>query len=304
MTLTQIEVFCTVAECKSMTKAAEIMNMTQPGISRIISDIEREFDVQLFIRDKRKIFLTPQGKICHESAIRVLKEVEVLTSNLSKGRPLHELYVGCSSGLGPYVIKQALIDFSKEYPDCHVHVTEENSKAILDGINNGEYNIGFTQQKQTDINVESMKIGGDRIVLVAGKDYRLRSSKDVYSISDISKESLICIKKGSGIRYLIDSYSDSQFVNLSPAWNCNSGEHALKLVEDGYGVSLLSDKTVDNSIRKGLVRELKTDFSISRDYFALWRKRYSLSKEEQCLIDICHRICSSYTWENAPVVLD
>ena len=62
MTLTQIEVFCAVAELKSMTMAAERMNMTQPGVSRMISDFEEEFDIQLFIREKNLYTLHLKAK--------------------------------------------------------------------------------------------------------------------------------------------------------------------------------------------------------------------------------------------------
>ena len=302
MTLTQIAVFCAVAEYKSMTRAAEKLNMTQPGVSRIISEMENEFEVQLFIRDKKQIFMTPQGKICYESAIRVMKEVEILRSNLSKNKPLHSLYIGCSSGLGPHVLKQASIIFSKTYPSCRLHIYEDHPALILDAIKSGAYNVGFIQQKLTDINIDSKKIGEDRIVLVAGKDYRMKVDKDVYSIQDIAEENLIAIKEGSSIRHLIDSYAESQFVSLKPYWNCNSGDHALKLVEDGLGVSLLSNKTVENSLQTGLSRELKTDFSITREYFAIWRKIYYLSPEEKFLIKVCSDIGENYLWENAPII--
>lgn len=301
MTLTQIEVFCAVAELRSMTMAAERMNMTQPGVSRMISDLEEEFDIQLFIREKKSIYITPQGKICFEQALKVLKEIEILRANLSSTRQMQEISIGCSSGLGPYVLKQATILFNKKYPSCQLQITEDLPSIIMDGILNGIYNVGFIQQELTDMNIDSLKIGGDKIIMVAGKDYNLAIERNVYTIDDIAEERLILIKKGSGIRHLIDSYAESQFVKLKPDWNCNSGEHALKLVEEGFGISLLSDKTVDDSIKKGLIRELKTDFSITREFFAIWRKTCFLSPEEKYLIELVKDISLKYTWENTPI---
>lgn len=301
MTLTQIEVFCAVAELSSMTLAADRMNMTQPGVSRMIADLEQEFDIQLFIREKKSIHITPQGKTCYEKALKVLKEVEILRANFSSTRQMREISIGCSSGLGPYVLKQATILFHKKYPSCQLHITEEHPAKIMDGILNGIYNVGFIQQKLTDVNIDSVKIGDDKIVMVAGFNYQLKSEQDVYTIDDIAQESLIFIKKGSSIRHLIDSYAESQFVNLKPEWNCNSGEHALKLVEEGFGVSLLSNKTVNDSIQRGIIRELNTDFSITREYYAIWRKVCFLSAEEKYLIELVKDIGMKYTWENTPV---
>lgn len=301
MTLTQIEVFCAVAELGSMTLASERLNMTQPGVSRTISEIEHEFDIQLFIREKKSLHITPQGKICYERAIKVLKEAEILKSNLSRSRKMEEISVGCSSGLAPFVLKQASVFFNKKYPSCILRITEDHPSVIKDGINNGIYNVGFIQQKLRDVNLDDMKIGGDKIVLVAAKNYVLNQKKNVYTIEDIAKEKLVFIKKGSGIRHLIDSYAESQFVNLKPLWNCNSGEHALALVEDGFGVSLLSNKTVDESIRQNRIIELKTDFNITRDYFAIWRRICFLSDEEKYLINVCKQIAQAYTWENSPL---
>ena len=64
----------------------------------------------------------------------------------------------------------------------------------MDGILNGIYNVGFIQQELTDMNIDSLKIGGDKIIMVAGKDYNLAIERNVYTIDDIAEERLILIK--------------------------------------------------------------------------------------------------------------
>ena len=141
MTLTQVEVFCAVAELGSMTRASERMNMTQPGVSRMISDLEAEFGIQLFIREKKSLYITPQGQVCYEQALKVLKETEILRSSLSSTRKMKEISVGCSSGLGPYVLKQAAILFSERYPECPLRITEEHPSVIIENLLSGLDNV-------------------------------------------------------------------------------------------------------------------------------------------------------------------
>jgi DNA-binding transcriptional LysR family regulator len=75
MSLAQIETFLTVAETKSMTRAAERLRVAQPALSRQIKSLEEELGARLFARTSRGMALLPEGEVFLEHARRILDEI-------------------------------------------------------------------------------------------------------------------------------------------------------------------------------------------------------------------------------------
>ena len=82
MTILQIQAFCAVTELKSMTLAAARLNMTQPGVSRMIAELEKEYDTKLFSRENKTLRLTYEGQQCYVDALQVLKDLEIMNRKL------------------------------------------------------------------------------------------------------------------------------------------------------------------------------------------------------------------------------
>lgn len=287
MTLQQIQVLCAVAELKSMTLAAEQLHMTQPGVSRMISMIEKEAGVQFFFREGRNLSITPEGRRCYQDAIKVLQAMAAMDANLGKEKPQAYLHVGCTAGLGPLVFIEVRRRFLERFPSCRLVITEGRTNSILEMVNKKEYRMGFIQGQISDTNLQRFQFCRDSLKVVARPDYQLRSRKKMLSIFDLAQEDIILIAKGSGIRKQIDSFANSYGLTLEPVWECYSGENAVEVATQGIGLAILSNITVDAHIRAGRLVEFPTNFKIKRDYDIFWRKDHCFTKEEQCFMKLC-----------------
>ncbi len=76
MTFNQIKYFVTVAECLSFTEAAKCLFITQPALSRQISAMEQELGTKLFVRDKKRLKLTPGGSVLYNRLLHLLTDYE------------------------------------------------------------------------------------------------------------------------------------------------------------------------------------------------------------------------------------
>ncbi len=290
MTLHHLAVFCAVCQDQSMSKAAIKLNMTQPGVSRIISELEKHYGVVLFLRKNRTLHLTSQGLQSYEDARKVLKSFSLMEANLKQNQPRESLSIGCSTGIASLLMPEAYKLFKAEYPYCILYVTEGTSKDIQKGVLDGKFSFGLIQASIPNKELTQEAFCQDKTVMVCSPEYQLQSDKEVLSFSDLTKEKLILTISTTGIRTNIENYALKEGVAITPIWSCTTGNNALNLAKMGYGIALLSDKTVSQSIKEGSVRSIPLDFEITRDFFLIWRKDNWPSEEETALISDCRRL--------------
>ncbi len=290
MTLHHLQVFTAVCEEQSMSKAACKLNMTQPGVSRIIAELEEYYQVILFLRKNRTLYITPQGRQCFEDAMKVLKQFSLLEANLRQNQPRERISVGCSTGIGSLIMPKAYSLFQKEYPACQVYITEGTSEDIQKGVIDGKFSFGLVQTLIIDKYLTQEAFCSDKAMLVCAPDYQLKCMNPTLSLSDMAKEKLILTISNTGLREVIERFALKEGISLNPIWSCTTGNNALELAKKGYGVAMLSDKTVISDIKKGTLRAIPLDFEIKRDFYLIWRKDSWPSEEETFLIDTCRTL--------------
>ena len=287
MLLRHLEVFCTVYELNSMSRAAEKLNMTQPGVSRIISELEKEINTELFIRKNKHLIVTHQGKQCYLASMKVMHDVDSLFKIMDKNMPRKEIHVGCSTGISHNMMPAIVKRFKSRYPKCKVYIEEGTSVAIQEGLKEGKYGIGFVQELIFDKEIAHRVFCHDKVVAVKAPRYQTNTKKDTLVFKDLANEDLILTISRTGIRNIIERYANKKNISLSPIWSCTTGSTACMIAENGLGIALLSDKTVNESIKTGLLQEVEVeDLDLSREFYQIWKNSSVLSDEEISFLNI------------------
>lgn len=292
MTLNHIKVFCCVFQHESISKAASLLNMAQPGVSRIISEIEAFYNVTLFLRKNRRIIPTTQAQQLYMDGEKLLKDFLFLEANLRRNQPKAVIQIGCSTGIGLLIMQEAYTIFNKKYPNCNLYVCEGTSEEITKEVADGKYDFGFVQTLFPRKELNQEVFCNDHLVAVCSPDFKPKTcfGKEYYSINDLSKERLITTVIGTGLRTEIDNYARKEGVNLNPIWNCNSGDHALTLALSGAGIAILSNRTVAKEVNAGNLLYMPLSFNIKRAFSMIWRKNSFFSEEEEFLANTCKDI--------------
>ncbi|MBO6158052.1 MAG: LysR family transcriptional regulator [Firmicutes bacterium] len=145
MDIRVLEYFVVAAQEGSITRAAELLHVSQPTISRQLMELESELGRKLFDRSKRSVSLTQDGLLFRESAqeILTLYRKEVAKGAQSTEEPAGDLYLGTGETSSFAYAARKMDQFIRLYPKVHFHVISENGERIFDDIEKGLLDMGL-----------------------------------------------------------------------------------------------------------------------------------------------------------------
>ena len=259
--MNKIITFHMVAKCKSFTRAAESLGLTQPAVSLQIKSLEDECGMELFERVGKNILLTDAGKTLLLYVEKILHTMEEAKRALKEAQdPLSgEIKFGASILSGIYVIPPILGRFNREHP----HVTFNK----IDFAIMGE---GDKSQRKQGLSFTSLL--EDELVFVTSPMHKLASKKTV-SAYEVLNQDLILTEKYSATRNYIDSEFNRYGVCIEPYLELGNIEVVKKLVAEDFGSSILSWISVKREVAEGNLHASKIEeMNLVRRVFLVKRK--------------------------------
>lgn len=141
----QIELFAAVMKAGSVSRAAELLGVTQPGVSRAIAELERALGFRLFDRVRNRIVPTPEGKLFHAEVEASFRGMDRLRASAARIRDhgAGEVRVGSLSALGSSLVPRAVRRFRETRPDIMVTLMVLPSRDVRDGVVSGAFDLGL-----------------------------------------------------------------------------------------------------------------------------------------------------------------
>lgn len=197
MDLRQLRYFVAVARERSFTRAAQLLNIAQPPLSRQIQSLEDELGVALLIRNSRPVRLTEAGRLFYEQSLQVLGRVEQMraatrrvglnqNSVLSIGFVASTLYGGLPS---------LLRKLRQQAPEIEIQVLEMASVQQIPALKEGRIDIGFGRMPHTDGSVVGIVLREERLVVAIPKGTPLAQEHGPLPVSALTGERLIVYPK-------------------------------------------------------------------------------------------------------------
>ena len=249
MNITQIKYFITAAKYLNFTKAADKLFITQPALSRQISSIEMELNLQLFIRNNRSVRLTPAGAVLLEGFEKIYNEYNVTVAKaINSFRGLSgELNIGILEGayvgdLFPDVLKL----FAEYYPNVKVNLRNYSFNALIEELYENKLDLIITLlfdvKDREKMRYEVIEHSCDYIVV--HKDHPL-AGRDYVKLSDFRDETILMVSpEDSEIspRLIIDACKSGGF-NPKVRFASSLQEEML-WVQAGVGVCVLDSRNM------------------------------------------------------------
>jgi len=258
MELRYIEIFCTVVDLKSFSKAAQALHLTQPTISVHIKALEDEFSTKLLDRLGRTILPTQDGEILY----RYAKEIVALKENARRamervtGTVSGKLVVGASTIPGEYILPQMLAKYKKAYPAVFPTLWISDSNNIYESVLRGKVDLGVIGTAVKDKNIISRKYLGDEIILAAPADYKA----SVLQKEDFRTVPLLVREKGSGSRSSLEEHLSRiglTLESLNIIAEIGSSQALIQAVKSGMGLAFTSRLSVQDEIERGMLKAVK-----------------------------------------------
>lgn len=251
----------TIAQEKSLSKAATKLFVTQPSLSQCVTRLENRLGTQLFKRTSYGLTLTFAGEKYVHTANNILKiysdfKNDILEVNsLNKGK----ITIGLTHVLSGDILPQIIPLFMENYPNIQLELVEENTIELEKRLLTGEVDFAVTHSHpRINFNqklAEHSLLVKDPFVLICNKDHKiLKHAKQnpnglpIIDLSHCAHEKFIMVQQGQRIRQITDYLLLSQ--NLTPeilltTKNCQT---AKNLAAAGLGITLLPTKYADSVV--------------------------------------------------------
>nr|ATN40773.1 rubisco operon transcription regulator [Gomphoneis minuta var. cassieae] len=265
-TLQQLRILKAVATEKSFTKAAELLYLSQPSLSKQIKILEKNLDVLLINRENNKISLTENGKVFLQYSERILALCEESCRALIdlKNGERGSLTVGASQTIGTYLLPRVLALFAQNYPQIDLKVQVNSTRIIAKNIINREIDLAVVGGEIPDHLKENLLVEDfveDEFSLIISKSHPFAIKKTITK-EDLYHLNFITLNSNSTIRKFIDNIliqNQIQTKHLKIIMQLNSIEGIKTAVSLGLGAAFVSSSAIEKEIELKTIEILKID---------------------------------------------
>ncbi|WP_147060046.1 LysR family transcriptional regulator [Sporosarcina luteola] len=284
----QLQIFVTVAEKKSFSRAAEEHHMTQPAVSQYIRQFEDEIGVRLLERTNKYVRLNKAGEIVFHHAKEILAlytKMQNLVDDLAN-KASGPLSIGASYTFGEYVLPRIIANLKQIYPDIQPTVTIGNTATIADLVASHQLDIGIVEGKFNAAKLIVEDFAEDTMVIVSTANHPLARHKKPLEMADLEHETWIVREHGSGTREAMDNLFEQHGILPTRLMDFSSTQPIKESVEAGLGISLLSHWSIQKELKNGDLRILDVAGLPYRRKFSTLTNTPFQSKALEVFIDI------------------
>jgi len=259
MELRLLKTFKAVAETGSFTQAGRRVNLSQAAVSMHIKALEEELGAKLFARANKKVSLTHVGQVLLRHAALILKSHDDARTEIMKltSSERSSLRIGTASTMiSIHPLPEILTELKKRYPLLDLTVFSGTSDAIVRRILDNHLDVGLISLPVEAEDIETEPLYGDKLVVIVAPTHSLAQARQVTAIQ-LAAEPLILGERGGNTRRLIDLFFEQAGVKPRIVMELDRAEAIKKMVEGGFGASILPWMRVKAEVSAGVLRALK-----------------------------------------------
>src|SRR5581483_12021678 len=258
-TLEALLTFHAVAMLRSYSRAAQVLQLSQPAVSARIRALERHYGAPLFAVRHRRVYLTAEGQTLLEYTQRIFNLLRRAEREVAATRALGHgrLSLAASPTIGGYLLPPLLREFSRRYPTIQAAVYVGTSAEVLARVVAEQEPVGLVEAPVSHPAVEVTPFAEDELVLVAPPDHPWARRGSV-SLEELRDARLLRREAGSGTQALVDAALARAGITVQTAMELGSTETLKQAVMAGLGVTWLSRAVVARELAAGDLAAVRT----------------------------------------------
>jgi DNA-binding transcriptional LysR family regulator len=269
--LEHLRLFHAVAEKKSVTRAAEMLAISQPAVSKQLKLLEKGAGVRLIERSGRGISLTREGEVLADYVRRIFSLVTEAESALADLQGLRNGHVAIGAGttVGVYALPEAIVRFRQRFPAIALRTEVGASHLLRQRLREGSIEIAITEASLPSPEFVSEVFASDELVGIVPMDHKLARKASV-SASAFSKQPFVAREAASGTQTLVERVFRERGLRVTPVITLSSTEAVKRAVSAGLGVSIVSKMSLGFEIEAKKLAMLKlTDVPLRRPIYVV-----------------------------------
>jgi LysR family nitrogen assimilation transcriptional regulator len=244
--LRQLESFVRVAELGSFSKAARVLDIAQPALSRQVRLLEIDLRETLLLRNGRGVSLTPTGRRLFEHGVQILQQVTQARADLGAHRdaPVGQVTIGLPPSIGRRLTQPLIEAFRAQLPQARVTIVEGLSSHIAEWIGSGRADLGLLYNPEPSAALEITPLLREPLCLVQPAQRGKKALPPTVALRDLGSYPLIVPERHQSLRRLLESQAMLAGVSLDISCEVSSIPAIIDLVCARMGNAVLNASAV------------------------------------------------------------
>jgi DNA-binding transcriptional LysR family regulator len=293
--LRQLEIFVAVSKTEIVSRAAEALSLSQSATSTALSELERQFDLQLFDRVGKSLRINETGRQLLPRAVELLDRAHEIEALLQGHAGFGYMKIGATLTVGNYLATLLVARFLQEHPESRIQLQVHNTSTIVQQIVNHELDLGLIEGDTQHPDIEVQPWIADELVVFSAPDHPLAKASSV-SIEQLLQEPWILREKGSGTRETFDRALHNNHSKLNIRLELEHTEAIKRAVESGLGIGCISRLALKDAFARGSLVPIATpDLNLGRYFYFLWHKQKYQTTGMREFITLCKKMTAGVT---------
>ena len=283
------KIFYTVAKLGNITKAANSLYISQPAVTMNIKKLEDLLETTLFIRTKRGVILTNEGKVLFEYVEKAIENFKIGENRLSglKNMETGNIRIGIGTTLTKYFLVDHLEKFHEEYPKVSINIDTSMTSEILNKLNDGKVDIAIITN---DTNLKNFNIEYSKDIqytFICNKNY-IELTKKTIPIEELIKYPMLLQHIHSNSRKILDKFlAENNIVINNSDIELSSYALIIEFARIGMGIGFVAEDFIQKELNNKELFKINVSPAIPKQkILVLTKKNYIPSYCTQKLIDI------------------
>ena len=280
----QLTYFLAAAQTQNFRKAAELCIVAQSALSRQIAALEKELDVSLFTRQKKRVILTPEGRefaLYVRNAMEQLQEGQQFIAELGTGQR-GTIRIGCIESLATAFLPALFASFHERYPNIRLKVRVNHTDELVTSVEQGDVDFGLIldPRLQSELLIIKELFRQPLHLLVSAQNtLSLKQNQAGITLGEIAAEPLLLLDESSRMGQITRRIFAQRGLPLRPLVEIESVEGMKEMVRQGVGVTLTLPALIRPSqVGKDLVLIPITDLEEEFIFALVYRRVGSISR--------------------------
>jgi LysR family nitrogen assimilation transcriptional regulator len=285
MTPRQLKYFLRISELKSFTKAAAVLHVAQPALSRQIQQLEADLGVQLFVRSDSGVTLTDAGKALSTRAVKLLDHLASVRDEISSfSDEIHgQLKFGIPPSFFDLLTSPLIQQYRAQFPAVELTIIEDISSSIHEQILNGRLDLGIV------LSIESMnrltyRNLFDEQLFIAGA-HGLLDDQQSLNLEAITSRPLILTQQSNSMRMILEEILRVRHISHNVVLETNSTRLQSEMAAAGVGFTVLPYSAISKEVESGKLTATPLE-DLKVTWTLVYSKERELGSAAQHLIDI------------------
>ncbi|NLY14044.1 MAG: LysR family transcriptional regulator [Gammaproteobacteria bacterium] len=290
LTLRQLQVFSSIAQHQSVSKAAEQLAMSQSAASTALKELELSYNCLLFDRAGKRLIINALGLELLPRALALLEQAQDLEGLLKGNHGFASLSVGATMTIGNYLATLLIGHFMQEHPNCKVRLHVHNTAQIVQQIANYQLDLGLIEGYYQDNDIIAEAWIADELAVFCAPQHPLAAQGHA-SLKELTHEAWIVREQGSGTRLAFEQAFLRHQLTPHIRLELEHTEGIKRAVESGLGIGCISRLALRDAFRRGSLVAIETpELNLTRQFSFIWHKHKFQSDAMREFLRLCRTL--------------